>query len=916
MKTTRAIWGGLVLLMLAGSVRAGRDMTYVEGLIAREYYELAIEHLDEMRTRADVPEEDKVLIPLKLGRINNALAAQESDPQGKERYLARAAQHLEEFATSNPKHEQILNVSLERVDILSGRAQTFEMRYRTETDVRKKAEIRKQTEDFYRKGLEAAKTIVDEATKKVKELRPQAVANQRLMKTFWVYYEAQMRGMFLLGHQEYLWAQLYPAKDDNRKKHLETAVTHFDTAIKQRPKTNVTFDSHVRRGMCLRELAVFEKNAKERDKKVKAALDAFMSALTVKKTPLTAGTRAEAHFQKALTAEQLADYEAAASAADGYLSEHPLGKNSFRGQQALLVKARSLGRLAKTELDRKEPDWQETYNEALRAVKEVLPDYPSIREEADKLVQAWGPMFPVVREVVISPLIAAAQAKKLYAERKLDEAIEKYREVITLSGDREEYADFAEDAWKAVGKVYYDTRRLYMSALAWRELLVRFPDTFQGAEFAWARTEIFRYLYNASGEDRFDLDEYLGSLSFFVEHFPKDERVYQASTESAKVYAIRGELTKAAEIWSKTDPENPRYAEAMTEAGELYHQAFVNLAKAGQGATPKATEHLSLCTERLRQAADAKRPAGSKENYNALALARLVQIFTDEAVPQPESARKVPPLVDEFRRRFPQETALVPAVLLAGAQAYVMMEKPYEAEKLALDIEKGYAGGVEYETVKQLMVVAFQRADPARANEWQKKQVGGDLSKAPDTQLETLGNRAWQQKNYPLATRCFVELVRRYRNKDPNKHRGYEDSLAAIHFAAAKNAEAKSFYGKFLPDARTRYERSKTVTDRNKLLLAMRRLAECEEMGGDPNAGIKLWNEFSGLVFASAPPNEWFEARYHLANCYYRLKQYNAAKDIIKRVEVLYGGFGTDQELKVRVETLKKTVGYETTNSR
>lgn len=905
MKIRNMVWAIAVALALTGSAHAGRDMTYVEGLIVRGYYELAVEHLNEMRTRVDVSAEDKLLIPLKLGSINSALAAREPDPQAKERYLAEASRHLEEFSRRSPRHPNILDVSLQQVDILSSRAQASEMRHRAETDVKKKQDLRKETENLYRKSLRAAQVIVDEATARVKDLRPKASRNNRYMKEYWLYYGAQVRGLFLLGHVEYLWAQLYPKKHAKRKKHLEAGMKHFKTAIKQRPKTNVTFDSHVRRGMCLRELAVFEKNSKAAGKKRRDALSAFITALTVESTPQTMSTRAEAQYQKAITAYQLGDYEAAVSAAEGFFRERPQAKNSYRGQETLLVKARSLGRLAKAQLDRKQSDWENIYNEARRAVKDILPDYPDIREAADKLVQSWGPMFPTRREVVMSPLIAAAEAKKFYRDNKLDEAVEKYREVITLSGGHEAYADFAEEAWKTVGKIYYDSRRLYMSAIAWRELLVRFPDTHQGVEIAWIRTRTFRHLYSEGGKDDFDLDEYLASLRFFIERYPKDPRVFEAQTESAKVYAIRGEVVKSAEIWSRTDPANARYAESMSNSGELYWQAFVKLAENKKGRSRKAREYLSLTAERLRSAADAKLPEGAGKNYNAQALARFAEILTGDAVPQPESARKVPALVTEFRRRFPNEDGLMPTVLLAGARAHVVLKKPREAEKLALDIEKKYLGGYAYEAVKQLMVVAFQKVDPARANVWQRKQVG-DLKEAKDSLLETLGNRAWQQGDHNLAAKCFTVLVGRYRTRNSRKHLEYEHKLAAVLFEAGEFGKAVPFYRRFLNDVRKRFKSSNSVPDRNELLLSMRRLAESEEMGGDPKRGIELWNEFCGMVFKPDPPKEWFEARYHLANCYYRLKQYNAAKSVVKRVEVLYDGFGDDPELRKKVDALRK----------
>lgn len=899
----------LVLLVLGGSAHAGRDMDYVDGLSARGYYLLAIEHLQEMQRRADVPEQDKILVPLSLGGVYNALALREPDAQQKEHHLAEASRHLEEFATKNPTHPKILDVNLQHVDILSSRAQAMEMWFRAETNADKKESLRKQAEELYKKGLDAAKVIVEKAGEKAKQLRPKAAQNKRFLKEYWTYYGAEVRGMFLLGHLEYLWAQLFDEKDAERKKHLEAAEKHFKETTTKRPKTNVTFDAHVRRGMCLRELAVFAKSAKDAQKMRGDALTALEEALTVQSTPQTRSTRAEAYYQKAVTAHELGDYEAAVSASEGFLRETPQGKNSYRGQETLLLMARSLGKVAEVQYNRKEEGWKNTYDEARTAVKDVLPDFAEIREAADKLVQDWGNVFPI-REVVISPFIAAAQAKKLYADGRLDEAIEKYREVITLSGDREEYVDFAQEAWKTIGKIYYDTRRLYMATIAWRELLARFPQTYQAAEIAWVRTRVFRYLYSQGGQDEFDLDEYLDSLAFFVEKSPKDPRVFDAQTESADVHAIRGEILKAAAIWAKTDPENARYAESMLKSGELYRQAFINLVEVAKGDTAEAKQRFAGCVKHLRLAADAKLPPDAAENYNAQALARLAEVLADAAAPA-GSAAKVPPIVLEYRRRFGDEKEMTPRVLLAGAQAYAALKQPDDAEKLAFAIEKEFPRSYAYESVKQLMIVVFQKTNPAKANAWQQKQFRGDYDGADDISLETLGNRAWQQKNYEVAAKCFETLEKRYRTKDREKHRDYKESLGAVYFEAGEYGKATPLYREFLKEAREAFKTSETAENRNTLLLAMRRLAQSEEMGGDAGKGVSLWNEFAGMVFAPDPPKEWFEARYHLANSYFRQGKENAARDIIRRVEVLYGGWGEDLELATKVAELKKELGVK-----
>jgi len=909
MTVKEVVWGSLLLSALGSVTYAGRDMDYVDGLVARNYFQLAIEHLEEMRGRADVPEEDKVLIPLRLGTIYNSLALVETNAETRDGYLRDASRYLEDFSKKNPTHPRLLDVSLQQVDILSGRAQASESLYRNETDAKKKEEIRKETEELYKRGLAAAQVIVTEAGKKAQDLRPKASTSKTLMDQYWTYFGAELRGMFLLGQQEYLWAQLYAAGDAERKKHLDAALKQFDDLLKQRPKTNVTYDAHVRRGMCLGELAVFEKAPADAEKKRRDAMSAFESALTVQSTPQTISTRAEAYYQKAVTAYALGDYEAAVSAAEGFLREYPQGKNSYRGQEGLLMRARSLGKLAEGQFRRKEVGWEDTYADATRAVKDILPEYPTVREAADRLVQEWGGIFPR-GEVVLSPLIAAAQAKKFYQDGNLEEAVAKYREALTLSSRSREYDEFAQEAWKTIGKIYYDTGRLYMAAIAWKELLDRFPGTYKGEELAWVRTRIFAYIYSQSTEkDDFDLNEYMDSLRYFIEKFPKDARVFEAQTESAKVYAIRGDLARSAEIWSKADPANPRFAESMTNSGELYRQAFMKLAEKKETDTPEARQYLGACLKNLRLAADAKLPGDAAENYNAAALARLAEVLSDEAVPQPESARQVPALVEEFRRRFPDDKELTPKVLFAGAHACVILKRPNDAEVLALTLEKEFPGSFAYDAVKGLMVVAFQKADPVKSIAWGQKQFRGNYAEADDAALVVQGNRAWQQKQYDVAIGCFTELEKRYRTKDPEKHREYEESLAAVCFEAGKFAEAIPFYRRFLEDARKNFKTSNTVEDRNRLLLVMRRLAESEEMGGDPKTAVALWNEFSAMVFQENPPAEWFEARYHLANAYANMNEYKTASNILKRVEVLYGGFGSDRELKRRVEELKKKTG-------
>ena len=133
----------VLMLALTRPAWAGLDMRYVDGLMAMGYYDLAVEHLGEMRTKPGVPAEDMLLIPLRLATIYRAQSMTASDPLQQQKLLDDASKLLDEYVTKNPTSPQILDVRLTQVDLLSIRAQAVEYQYRAEADAAKKAELLK-----------------------------------------------------------------------------------------------------------------------------------------------------------------------------------------------------------------------------------------------------------------------------------------------------------------------------------------------------------------------------------------------------------------------------------------------------------------------------------------------------------------------------------------------------------------------------------------------------------------------------------------------------------------------------------------------------------------------------------------------------------------------------------------------------
>ena len=704
----------LVLLALAGAASGTPEMTYVDGLVALGYYDLAVEQLTAMRARTDVAEEDKPLVPLRLANLYNLLAQREADPAAREKLINDSAALLDEFTKKFPSSPRVLDVKIQQADLLASRGMSAEMKLAAEPDAKKKPPLLKDAEDVYAKGLLAAQDVADQCGKTAKDLRKKIGDVKGAEEDFWAQYAAQSRAMFLVGHLHYLQARLYPADNPEKAKHLDAAQKQFEELAKLRPQTNVTFEAFTRQGICLRELSALDKKPEDALARMRAALKAFDMALGVAPADETSRTRAEANYQKAVTAFDRQMYDVAAAAADAFVDECPEGKESLHVQEGVLLRARALGKQAEGQMTRMERGWEQTYAEARRSIRDVSPAWPAVVQAADKLVQDWAGIFPG-REEAVSPLGAAAEAKKLLQAGKADEALAKYQLVITLSGVGEDYAAFAQDAWKTIGKIHWDAKRWYMAAIAWQELARRYPAAAQSAEFAWVVPQIYAYTYTSGRKDAFDFEARLDSLRFFLAKFPKDPRAYEAQAQCAGTNASRGDPAKAAEVWVKTDPSSPRYVENLMKGAEFYRAAYAKAA--GNAATAdEAKRCFAECVRALRAAADAK------ESRSVKALARLAEVLADPASPQPESSERVAGLVAEFRARFKEDRAELPRALLAGVRALVTLDKPDEAEKIALDIEKQFPKSEALASAAKLMAAGFEKSNAAKAEEWRKKQ--------------------------------------------------------------------------------------------------------------------------------------------------------------------------------------------------
>ena len=888
----------LGVLLTSGSARAEREMDFARGLIKLEYLDLALEQLARMEADTTLPKKDRILLPLVTGQVYVRLARLAVEPTERNEFLLKASSSFKKFEAANPSHPRLLDVSLDQARILFERAGTAADSFRAEGNPERKKKLLVDAEGLFKQAAEQTSKVVTILDTRMEELLKERPRTPTVRRKMLAILAVRVKALLQLGDMEYLHAALYGEKSPKGAGHLNEALKAYDTVAKERPSTNFTFLACVRRGMCLGALAPLEKDAKKRETKLTKAMESFNAALKCKREPSTIRIRLDAFSQKAQLAFATRKYETGIAATDSYLREAGERISEQTGQELLLLRARCQAAHAFALKDQKEGEWRSFFDDAVKSLQAVGPQFPALRAMADNLVQEWLPKVgKPPGTTTMSVFVLANRARKFMGENRVDEALDAFQRLARRATTPQD-SEYAAEAWLNIGTIYFRKNAYYEATLAWHKLIQDYRGiTEQAADLGYYISQLFGALYEHN-HDTFDLDQYLEALEYFVTSFPKDNRFFEATSRLAEVYEVKGRLSRAASIWAKADVDNPRYVEAMVKSGELYWQDYLSMTEAGKGDTPEARQALKKAREQLARGGTAPVVVGNKVNWSARGLFKLAELLTDRVLPQPEYASKTPAVLDDIKTRFRD---VEPARrLVLRVKALCIMKKPAAAERYGETLARKYAGMPEFQDACRELMVAFQdTGNAARSAVWQKKMIL-NIDTASDSQLEQLGQSFWGQKQYDEAIRFFARLEKRLKTRGDADSRKklsvLEENLATVYFEAGRFGDALPYYERF-------HKR-----DPEKFLY-LRRLAECLEEGGRPEEGLKHWAMIQDKLRTADPKPLFFEARLHMVRCLFKVKKYRQAIALIKQTQVLYGGFGPDKKVNDEANRLLREMG-------
>jgi hypothetical protein len=153
-----------VSLLLASSVATAREPVeeFLEGLRQRQYYDIAEEYLESLRTNSDVPEEVRQRIPYEQGRILVDSSRTIRDMPLRMKTLDRAATRFQEFIKAASEHPLAAGANTQLGNVLVERGRALLEQSKKPSKAAEKDQLLKES----RQAFGEAQKVFDAAEKK------------------------------------------------------------------------------------------------------------------------------------------------------------------------------------------------------------------------------------------------------------------------------------------------------------------------------------------------------------------------------------------------------------------------------------------------------------------------------------------------------------------------------------------------------------------------------------------------------------------------------------------------------------------------------------------------------------------------------------------------------------------------------
>lgn len=603
------------IVILAASAAAHateRPVDFVRGLRERGYFDTALDYLESLRGRGDLPADVRATIPYEMAATLTEWARVQRNPEKAVDNLARARVFYEEFVKTNPDHPLAAQANTELAQTLLQKAKSEIVQARSPGNQRKKAELlrgaRGQLEQA-RKLFQAASERNQAEWKKFPVFVDQAQEPEQYAARSKAEGEA-IQSRVHLAIVTYEEAQTHETNSSTFNRLLNEAALEFEKIYSQHRNQVAALYARMYQGKCYEEQGEFQK-----------ALGIYDELLARKdENPTVARLQDQVtHFKLiCLNQPKQHDHQLAATEAEAWLKANPTKSRTklgtgirwelARAEEALskaphtpaeqkvrwltqaLTNARLVSKIA--------GEHQDAAQALVQRATIALDREPGVPKDFEAAFAAGRTGTERVKE--LSETLAAAtggEKAKLKQELKLhlDETARTLRRALSLVKSDTPLKE-VNSARYLMAYVDYLQERNYDAAIEAEFVARRHAkheesgsvplDAAYLALAAYAQASLATH--NKSPE--VDLKQIQDLLGFMSATWPQNDKTYEAFILIGKLYSRSKQPSRAAEWFSKVPETSSHYLDAQLDAGRAFWTAHLTAHELPEGERPSAEQ--------------------------------------------------------------------------------------------------------------------------------------------------------------------------------------------------------------------------------------------------------------------------------------------------------------------------------------
>lgn len=848
-------------------------LEFLQGLRGRGYYDYALQYLDQIQARDDLPEDIRSRIPYEKGVTLMAATQVSGNPALQNKQLDQAIGFLEQFTKESPDHPLAGEANTQRARVLlsKGRVEIWQARSPSNRDnraefqnrarelIRQARTIFQTAHDQHKTNYESYPTFVDPEKDKARhEERGRAEA---------VYILAQL-DLALCTYEE---AQTYDFGSDEFNRLLTQASNEFELIHSKYRLMVGGLHARMWQGKCFEEQGDITK-----------ALGIYNELLS---HPGTSSSLKRLQDQVrqfrliCLNHEQRKDYQLVIAEADKWLTENrgaaarSLIGLGIRWEQALAQEKLSESR------ELSPADRERLLRQSLTNAR-FINRYPGQYKDGSMFMiqrlqvalrgkdagdpQDFDTAFGIARNMVVQEIgkkneaIQAAknegkpakEVDQLEEDRRLhlEETARILKLAMSLADDRTSIKDLNRTRY-FLAYVNLLTRRNYESAILGEFVARHFgdEDPTTAQDSAYMAMAAYIQAYNSAPEDQKDVDMQfiLRVCEFITTKWPDSDRATEARMNMGRIYSQMDQPAQAATWYSQVSESAAQFSAARIAAGQAFWTAYLNASILPQDKQPSADvlagwqqsaqEYLRSGIDKLQQETPTVGPSPDNLIAAKVSLTQIIlnggnyQAAIDLLTQDPHPVMKAIEVEDESKR--PEEgvtsrsfASLACQLLLRG---YVGTQQLDQARVTMQTLERvAGEGGSDGEAVTQVYVQLGRELE----DELKRLKNLGEQERLAEVRrsFETFLNDMFSRKDQTYGS--LVWIAETYyglgqgSESEPQQARSYFDKAATTYQSILDRATASDGI----------------EADESRLIGVKLRLANCRRRQGDFEGALKL----------------------------------------------------------------------------